>query len=69
LAAAQPRISRGQGTHALVVCPTRELCLQVADVLAMLLRRFVWLVSHRTVSGALVPFCCWVGGGEEPGGG
>ncbi len=45
LAAQQPAITRAQGTFAVVICPTRELCLQVADVLTMLVRRFVWLVS------------------------
>lgn len=44
LAAQQPPITRVQGTFAIVICPTRELCLQVADVLTMLVRRFVWLV-------------------------
>ena len=39
----EPRVARGEGTYALVVVPTRELCLQVADVLALLLRRYVWL--------------------------
>ena len=47
LAAASPLpLHRSSGTHAIVVCPTRELCLQVADVLAMLVKRFVWLVSE-----------------------
>jgi ATP-dependent RNA helicase DDX31/DBP7 len=36
-------IGRGEGTHALVVVPTRELCLQICDVLTLILRRFVWL--------------------------
>ena len=45
LARQQPRLSRGEGTHALVLVPTRELCLQVHDVLALLLRRFHWLVG------------------------
>lgn len=44
LAAQQPPLSRSRGTLAVVICPTRELCLQVADVLTMLVRRFVWLV-------------------------
>ena len=39
----EPRVARGEGTHALVLVPTRELCLQVTDVLAMLLRRYPWL--------------------------
>lgn len=39
----EPRVARGEGTYALVLVPTRELCLQVTDVLAMLLRRYHWL--------------------------
>jgi ATP-dependent RNA helicase DDX31/DBP7 len=45
LSSRQPRLSRSQGSHAIVICPTRELCQQVADVLTLLVRRFVWLVS------------------------
>ena len=37
--AVRPRISRGDGTQALIVAPTRELCLQVADALTLLVRR------------------------------
>lgn len=43
----EPRVARGEGTYALVVVPTRELCLQVADVLALLLRRYHWLARPR----------------------
>jgi ATP-dependent RNA helicase DDX31/DBP7 len=51
LAAQQPPITRAQGTFAIVICPTRELCLQVADVLTMLARRFVWLVGGAVHGG------------------
>ena len=51
LAAQQPAITRAQGTFAIVICPTRELCLQVADVLTMLARRFVWLVGGAVHGG------------------
>ncbi|PRW60362.1 DEAD-box ATP-dependent RNA helicase 17 [Chlorella sorokiniana] len=51
LAAQQPAITRAQGTFAIVICPTRELCLQVADVLTMLVRRFVWLVGGAIHGG------------------
>lgn len=51
LAAQQPHIGRAAGTHAIVVCPTRELCLQVNDVLTMLVRRFVWLVRRGAAGG------------------
>ena len=52
----QPRLSRGEGTHALVLVPTRELCLQVFDVLALLLRRYHWLVGLSMVSGCEISF-------------
>ena len=42
-----PRLSRGEGTYALVVAPTRELCLQIQDVATSLLRKYFWLVSER----------------------
>ncbi len=47
----EPRLSRAQGTYALVVAPTRELCLQIQDVALQLLRRYHWLVrgSHAAV--------------------
>ncbi|GAB4822270.1 hypothetical protein N2152v2_009316 [Parachlorella kessleri] len=58
LAHREPRIQRGDGTHALVVTPTRELCQQarevallVADVLTLLVRRFVWLVGGSIHGG------------------
>ena len=51
LAAQAPRVSRGEGTFAAVVTPTRELAIQVADVLAALLRRFVWLVGGAVHGG------------------
>ncbi len=44
LAAVQPRVSRGEGTHALIIVPTRELCIQIADILTLILRRYIWLV-------------------------
>ena len=61
LAAQQPPISRTQGTYAVVICPTRELCLQVADVLTMLVRRFVWLVSALCPERPAAPG--WLAGG------
>ena len=42
--ALQPRLTRAQGTFGIVVAPTRELCIQINDVLGLILRRFVWLV-------------------------
>jgi ATP-dependent RNA helicase DDX31/DBP7 len=42
--ALEPRISRGEGTYAIVVAPTRELCIQITDVLCLILRRYFWMV-------------------------
>jgi len=39
-----PRLSRAEGTHALVIAPTRELCLQIHDVAMLLLKKYFWLV-------------------------
>lgn len=41
----EPRLSRAEGTVALVVAPTRELCLQINDVAVTLLRKYYWLVG------------------------
>ena len=49
LQAQQPRISRAEGTHAIIIAPTRELCIQICDVLNLILRRFIWLVSTSCI--------------------
>lgn len=41
-----PRLSRADGTYALIVAPTRELCLQIHDVAMLLLKKYIWLVSE-----------------------
>lgn len=51
LATASPRITRADGTLALVICPTRELCLQVVDALTLIARRFVWVVPGAVHGG------------------
>ena len=79
----QPRLSRGEGTHAVILAPTRELCLQICDVLALLLRRYHWLVwsialyAHVAFWNQLDSICCilwaashacsWVGHGKDRG--
>ena len=49
--AQQPRISRAGGTYAVVVAPTRELCLQITDVSVKLMRRYWWLVPGSLIGG------------------
>jgi ATP-dependent RNA helicase DDX31/DBP7 len=51
LASLQPRVSRMDGTLALIVAPTRELCLQVTDTLTLMTRRFVWIVPGAIYGG------------------
>ncbi|BDA42696.1 DEAD-box ATP-dependent RNA helicase 17 [Coccomyxa sp. Obi] len=51
LQAQEPRVSRAEGTHALIIVPTRELCLQIADVLTLILRRYIWLVGGAIYGG------------------
>ncbi|KAK1307860.1 DEAD-box ATP-dependent RNA helicase 17 [Acorus calamus] len=46
-----PRISRSDGTYALVVVPTQELCMQVYNVLQKLLHRFHWIVPGYLMGG------------------
>jgi ATP-dependent RNA helicase DDX31/DBP7 len=50
LQAQEPRVSRAEGTHALMIVPTRELCLQIADVLTLILRRYIWLVRAHPIT-------------------
>ncbi|XP_031278894.1 DEAD-box ATP-dependent RNA helicase 17-like [Pistacia vera] len=46
-----PRIDRSYGTFALVLVPTRELCLQVFEILHKLLHRFHWIVPGYVMGG------------------
>ncbi|KAJ7979208.1 RNA helicase [Quillaja saponaria] len=46
-----PRIQRSDGTFALVLVPTRELCLQVYEILQKLLHRFHWIVPGYLMGG------------------
>ena len=47
----QPRIARTDGTRALIIAPTRELCSQIADVLQKLTQCCVWIVSGSITGG------------------
>lgn len=51
LSSLDPKVSRSDGTLALIMTPTRELSLQVTDVLTMLCRRFVWIVPGAVHGG------------------
>eukprot|EP00850_Spirogloea_muscicola_P020386 SM000214S06780 [mRNA] locus=s214:235540:239139:+ [translate_table: standard] len=45
------KISRSEGTFALVLAPTRELCLQIEAVAQQLVHRFHWLVPGHVMGG------------------
>lgn len=45
------RISRADGTYALILSPTRELCLQIFDVLIVASKPFHWIISTAIVGG------------------
>jgi len=45
------RLTRAEGTYAIVLAPTRELAVQISDVLAAVLRRYPWVVSGLLVGG------------------
>ena len=51
LAKRQPKVRRGDGTLALILCPTRELCLQVLDIATIISRRFTWIVPGSIHGG------------------
>uniref|UniRef100_A0A1J3ISY1 ATP-dependent RNA helicase n=1 Tax=Noccaea caerulescens TaxID=107243 RepID=A0A1J3ISY1_NOCCA len=46
-----PKVDRTHGTFALVIVPTRELCLQVYETLEKLLHRFHWIVPGYVMGG------------------
>ncbi|KAK9142136.1 hypothetical protein Syun_011536 [Stephania yunnanensis] len=46
-----PRVERSDGTFALVLVPTRELCMQVYEILQKLLHRFHWIVPGYVMGG------------------
>ncbi|KAG1671883.1 hypothetical protein FOA52_003450 [Chlamydomonas sp. UWO 241] len=51
LCGATPRIGRPEGTFAVIIAPTRELCIQIQDVAAAMLRRFVWIIAGVLIGG------------------
>lgn len=46
-----PKIQRSDGTFALVLVPTHELCMQVYETLQKLLHRFHWIVPGYIMGG------------------
>ena len=51
LAKREPRVQRTDGTMALIMAPTRELCQQIVDVMAMCTRPTIWLVTGAVMGG------------------
>eukprot|EP00898_Chlorokybus_atmophyticus_P003249 jgi/Chlat1/3925/Chrsp26S04189 len=45
------QITRADGTYALVVAPTRELCLQIVGVLSLMCKRFHYVVAGCILGG------------------
>lgn len=45
------KVQRADGTFALVLVPTRELCMQVYEILQKLLHRFHWIVPGYIMGG------------------
>lgn len=46
-----PKLTRSQGIHALVIVPTRELCVQTYEVFQKLVKPFTWLVPGYLSGG------------------
>lgn len=44
-------VSRNDGSRALIIAPTRELCAQIADVLAKITQCCVWIVGGSITGG------------------
>lgn len=51
LARAEPRLSRGDGTRAVVLAPTRELCQQIFLTAQRLLTPIIWVVPGAIMGG------------------
>ena len=51
LHAINPRPSRGSGICAIILSPTRELCLQIYTVLEKVLKRFHWIIAGALMGG------------------
>lgn len=47
----QPKLSRSQGIFALIIVPTRELCIQTYELFVKLVKPFTWLVPGYLSGG------------------
>lgn len=47
----EKQIQRGDGTRALIIAPTRELCSQITDILVKLTKSCVWIVTGSISGG------------------
>jgi ATP-dependent RNA helicase DDX31/DBP7 len=47
----QPKIHRSHGIHALVIVPTRELCIQTYELFVKLVKPFTWIVPGYLSGG------------------
>lgn len=45
------KLSRSDGTQALIITPTRELCLQVSGVVSQVLKAYHWMVGGAVMGG------------------
>ena len=45
------RIQRKQGTRAIILLPTRELCVQIYEVLEQVLKPYHWIIPGQIVGG------------------
>ena len=45
------KITRKQGCKILIICPTRELCLQIEKVLQLLTKACIWIVPGALIGG------------------
>lgn len=51
LQAFQPKLNRSQGIYALVIVPTRELCIQTYELFVKLVKPFTWVVPGYLSGG------------------
>ena len=51
LAALPKKISRSDGTNALIIAPTRELCIQIFSNAELLVKPFIWIIPGSIMGG------------------